>query len=505
VGRAAAIAAIALAGIAAVVLVLSSGGQGYHVNFLFQNAAQLVKGNLVTVSGQQIGKVEDLSLSPDGQAKVRASIDSDFAPLRQGTKAVIRVTSLSSIANRYIELQLAPASAPAVPNGGTINQADTTTAVDLDQLFNTFGPRERRGLQGVIRGFAQLYSGRQRQTNRAFAYVNPSVAASTRLFRELTFDEPGLRSFINQTARLTSDIDERRDDLAALVQNLEQTTGAIGRRSTELESAIRQLPDFMRRTNTTFVNLRATLDDLTPLVEESKPVARKLRPFLAQLRPLARDARPTLRDLSVMISQPGPRNDLIEATASNVPVRDIAIGPVRENGQNRRGAFPETTDALQDATPELKFARPYVPELEAWFDDFSHPGYFDALGAVGRVGSQFNAFAIESSGEKTQVPPPGCSPALAALCGLPLPALESLAQLPAIALGIPVIGPTLAQLGLIDPDIRKNIFNRVTDDQDNRCPGSAERHSDGSNPFTPGPVDPDEPGGCARHQMPPGK
>ena len=54
----------------------------------------------------------------------------------------------------------------------------------------------------------------------------------------------------------------------------------------------------MRRADTTFVNLRATLDDLQPLVDESKPVAKKLRPFLAELRPLARDARPTLRDLS---------------------------------------------------------------------------------------------------------------------------------------------------------------------------------------------------------------
>ena len=47
-----------------------------------------------------------------------------------------------------------------------------------------------------------------------------------------------------------------------------------------LADAISQLPDFMRRANTTFVNLRATLDDLTPLVNESKPVAKKLRPFL---------------------------------------------------------------------------------------------------------------------------------------------------------------------------------------------------------------------------------
>jgi phospholipid/cholesterol/gamma-HCH transport system substrate-binding protein len=501
VGRAAAIAAIALAGIAAVVLVLSSGGQGYHVNFLFQNAAQIVNGNLVTVSGQQIGKVEEISITPDGQAKIRASIDSDFQPLRQGTKAVIRVTSLSSIANRYIDLQLAPATAPAVPNGGTINQADTTTAVDLDQIFNTFGPRERRGLQGVIRGFAQLYSGRQQQANRGFAFVNPSLAATTRLFRELTFDEPGLRSFINQTARLTTDLDQRRDDLAGLVQHLEQVTGAISRRDTELQSAVRQLPDFMRRANTTFVNLRATLDDVTPLVEESKPVARKLRPFLAELRPLARDARPTLRDLSVMISQPGPRNDLIEATAGNVPVRDIAIGPVQENGEQRKGAFPETTEALGDATPELKFARPYGPELQAWFDGFTHSGYYDALGPVGRIPTNVNAFAIEcgTTGCEQHIPKGGetaaaqCEFFLVNVFGVPATSAPGLCEF------LPILNNFQPGIQL---DVLKDTLARH---RNNRCPGSMERNYDGSNPFTPGPVDPSEPGGCDPSQDPQGK
>jgi phospholipid/cholesterol/gamma-HCH transport system substrate-binding protein len=488
------VVAIALAGIAAVVLVLSSaGGHGYHVNFLFQNAAQIVKGNLVQVSGRKIGKIDDISITPDGQARLHATIDADFEPLRQGTKAVIRVSSLSSIANRYIDLQLAPATAPAIPDGGKINQADTTTAVDLDQIFNTFGPRERRGLQGVIRGFAQLYSGRRAQANRGFAYVNPSLAASSRLFNELTFDEPGLRSFIRQTARLTSDLDTRREDLAGLIRNLEQTTGAIGRRSTELQSAISQLPDFMRRANTTFVNLRATLDQLTPLVEESKPVARKLRPFLAQLRPLARDARPTLRDLSVMISQPGPRNDLIEATASNVPVRDIAIGPVQENGEERRGAFPESTDALQGGTPELKFARPYGPDLQAWFDGFTHSGYYDALGPVGRIPTNINVFAIAcGAGECHETIPPGSGGAFAACQGALGPAAGVCPLLPVLNNFLPGIQAKVFKSGL-----RRGL--------NNRCPGSMERDYDGSNPFTPGPVDPSEPGGCDDHQEPQGR
>ena len=149
----------------------------------------------------------------------------------------------------------------------------------------------------------------------------------------------------------------------------------------------------MRRANTTFVNLRATLDDAAPLVEESKPVARKLRPFFAELRPLARDARPTLRDLSRTIRAPGADNDLIELTQAAEPLRDIAVSPAPRDGQVRDGALPATTKALSVATPELATARPYAPDLTGWFDDFSHSGLYDALGGASRAGLYVNLFA----------------------------------------------------------------------------------------------------------------
>jgi phospholipid/cholesterol/gamma-HCH transport system substrate-binding protein len=297
-------------------------------------------------------------------------------------------------------------------------------------------------------------------------YANPAIVSTSRLMRELNHDEPGLRSFLGDTARLMSDIDERREHLSALIVNLEQTTGAIASRDDELQSAIRQLPDFMRRANTTFVNLRATLDDLDPLVEESKPVAKKLRPFLAQLRPLARDARPTLRDLSALISSPGVNDDLIEATAGNVPVRDIAIGPVRRNGENRDGAFKESVNALQGSTENLEFAKPYAVDLTGWFDDFSHPGYYDALGGICRCALAVNAFTIVD--------------------GLPT---------------VPLLGLTPAQQAVKDQIFMDNLSLN----QNNRCPGSSERDFDGSNPWVPHPLEPSQPGGCDPSQIPQGR
>ncbi len=103
----------------------------------------------------------------------------------------------------------------------------------------------------------------------------------------------------------------------------------------------------MRRANTTFVNLRAALDDVDPLVDASEPVARRLGPFLAEPRGFAADAKPTVRDLSAdHPPQPGPRNDLIEFTNSFPPLARTALTRARIHGAPAEGAFPETVEAF---------------------------------------------------------------------------------------------------------------------------------------------------------------
>jgi phospholipid/cholesterol/gamma-HCH transport system substrate-binding protein len=224
-------------------------------------------------------------------------------------------------------------------------------------------------------------------------YLNPSLSTSSRLFRELDSDTPLFKRFIVASSSLVTDLAARRDDLSGLVNHLATTLTSIGNQKQALSSAIAQLPPFMRHANTTFVNLRATLDDLQPLVDETKPVARKLRPFLAELRPFARDARPTLHDLAALLKRPGAANDLIDLTNLQVPLGQIAVGPVNRNGKDRPGALPESTKALQQSVPEVASARPYAPDLTGWFDDFSHSGVYDALGGASRAAPYVDAFA----------------------------------------------------------------------------------------------------------------
>ena len=96
------------------------------------------------VGGRRIGSVREIALTDDNQAEITIKVQEPYAPLHEGTTALIRATSLSGIANRYIALTPGPNSNPKLPEGATLGTDKTTSIVDLDQLFNTLDPKTRR-------------------------------------------------------------------------------------------------------------------------------------------------------------------------------------------------------------------------------------------------------------------------------------------------------------------------------------------------------------------------
>jgi phospholipid/cholesterol/gamma-HCH transport system substrate-binding protein len=416
VGRVAAVAAVAIA-VIVVAVILLSGGMSYQVRLVFQNASQIVNGDEVQVAGNPVGSVSNITLTPNGQAQLTIDISNpSYVPLHQGTEATVRLTSLSGIANRYIDLRLGPGNAPTIPSGGVIGTNDTTSAVDIDELFNTLNPPMLKGLQNLIQGAGSEFAGKGAAAQAAWAYLNPAVASSSTLFGELDRNDGGdFTNFVVKSSKLLSDISTRSSGLTALVKNLGTTTEALASQKNALGQSIQDLPQFMALADTTFVNLRNALDDLTPLVNDSKPVAPKLQKFLAQLRPLAKNAVPTVRDLANIIcsrdsepcspSNPG-QNDLIQLLELSVQLANVTCGTseaastcngtLQANGAQRLGAFPQSTIALNDSTPELATARPYAVDLTGWFEGYSHPGTIDANGGASRIAPVVGVGSIEN-------------------------------------------------------------------------------------------------------------
>ncbi len=174
--RVAVIAALAAAVIALGVVIFGSD-DSYEYELLFQNAAQLVPDNQVLIGGQPVGSVESIELTDDNLASIRISLEQQ---LHEGSTAVIRATSLSGVANHYVSISPGPNSNPALEDGDVLGLGSTTTAVDLDQFFNTFPPSVRRGLSQFIQGNAQWYAGRGEEGNRAYKFFGAGAATAPR-------------------------------------------------------------------------------------------------------------------------------------------------------------------------------------------------------------------------------------------------------------------------------------------------------------------------------------
>ena len=376
-----AVAALALVLAVALVawLLLLRGSPGHEYTFVFENAGQLVRDNDVQVGGRRVGSITDIELTEDNQAAVTVKVEEPFAPLREGTEATIRLTSLSGIANRYVALAMGPGDAPELDDGAVLGTNTTTSVVDLDQLFNTLDEQTRGSLQDVIKGFAAQYEGKESEAAMAAEYFNPLLSTSRQLIGELTEDESALTRFIVESGSLSAALADRRSDLAALVGNANATTGAISAENVALAQALGLLPTTLRRANTTFVNLRSTLDDLDQLVEESKPATKDLARFLRELRPLIHDARPTVADLRELIRSPGSDNDLIELTAKQPRLAQLTAS-----------VFPRAIQTLDQAQPVFEYFRGYTPDFASWIADFGQvAANYDANGHYARVQPMF--------------------------------------------------------------------------------------------------------------------
>ena len=439
---------LAVVAVAVVAVVLTSGSTPYRVDVRLQDASQLVKGNLVTVAGEDVGTVEEITVDGDGMARLHLEItDEDVTPLRAGTRAIVRQRSLSGQANRYVALQLGGADRDEIDDGGTIPAVDTSSAIDLDALFNTFDPDTRKNTQGTIRLLRDFSRGREQEAGEALARLDPALAASSKLLRELDGDKNEVGRFVEEVSGLVTDTATQDEALAGLVDHLGTTLTALSDRRDELGQSLDKLPPFLRRANTTFVNLRATLDDLDPLVTAARPVVRNdLRPLLRELQPFAAAAEPASRDLARTIRRSGADNDLVELLRRQPALAKVAAETATRNGKERPGAFPQTAEALKGATPQVNFLRPYTPELIGWFDDFSTSGAYDAVGSFSRAGLALNQFTLG-------------------------PALELLPEpLKSALLGVANDRPV----------------SGLSTGRNNRCPGSLERPAaDGSNTGKP--------------------
>ena len=190
------------------------------------------------VGGQPIGTVDDIKLTQNAQAEVEITVDEPAS--RGHDRGHPGHVALRDRQPLHLDLP-GPQLRAADPRGRHDPADKTTSPVDIDQLFNTFNAKTRKGLADFIQGQGTVYTGNGEgreqglQVPRARACSRP-----TRLLAELTRDQQTFSEFLASGSRVLGAIAERRNDLSALTSNANQALGAIAAENDRLRPLARR-------------------------------------------------------------------------------------------------------------------------------------------------------------------------------------------------------------------------------------------------------------------------
>jgi phospholipid/cholesterol/gamma-HCH transport system substrate-binding protein len=277
--------------------------KSYRVDMRFDEATQLAVESDVRISGVSVGKVKQIELSDDGLADATIEIDPKFAPIPADTEAILRQKTL--LGETYVELTPGDGEGEMIPEGGSLAPAQTSDAVQLDEIFRTFDEPTREAFQVWMVDAAGALRGRGVDLNAALGNLSPFAERADDLLRILDSQRLAVGQLIDDGGQTFDAISERPGELRSLIENSEAVFSTTAARDQELREIFQALPTFLRESELTLNRLDEFAVDTDPLVTQLRPAARelsgtflelkKLSPELEQfftgLRPVIRNAR----------------------------------------------------------------------------------------------------------------------------------------------------------------------------------------------------------------------
>ena len=314
---------------------LSFGGtaplqpHGYRVSMALPQASNLFPNADVRISGVSVGHVVKVRREQN-HARVTIELDSQFAPIHAGARAMLRTKTL--LGETFIELTPGPRTAPRIREDGSLAPGQVKPAQRLDDVLETFAPGTRENTRKLFKGIAAAFQGRAANFNDAVGFAAPVAVNFDVISRALESQRTYLRRLIGGSADVLTALARRQGALQAAVTAGNDVLDTTARRNRELAATIRALPPFLDALRDASLTITAASGEINRAVVSLRPVAPLVRPALAEIR----QAAPTFR--SLFLALPGV----------------IAAG--------RRGA-PALTRMLRASRPAFQSAYPAAREL----------------------------------------------------------------------------------------------------------------------------------------------
>ncbi|HEX3911407.1 MAG TPA: MlaD family protein [Solirubrobacteraceae bacterium] len=328
--------------------------KGYRMTVAFPESLALAEQSEVRVSGVDIGRVVALKLGDGGRTRAEMEINKKYAPIRANMHAILRQKTL--LGETYVQLipQEGGHKGAFLPDKGQLADSQVEPSVTLDGLLSAFDPKTRRDFQIWQQSVAEGIDGRGEQINADFASLHPFVEHANTLVGILDSQEGAVRQLIKNTGVVFNALGSRDHQLEGLIVNGERTFHAAAEGSQAFAAAFRALPDFERNSRTALKELDRFADDASPFLDEFKTVEKKLSPLLNAAKPFA-------PQFDNFLSSLGP---LTKAAKKGLPLTSKMLSLTKTQ-------LEEFRPILHNFDPFLQYLSEYVPELQAFFANFT--------------------------------------------------------------------------------------------------------------------------------------
>jgi phospholipid/cholesterol/gamma-HCH transport system substrate-binding protein len=274
----------------------------YEIDVPFNEATQLAQQSDVRISGVSVGKVQNIVLDPNGkQALAKVDIENQYAPIPQGTRAILRTKTL--LGETYIELTPGPRNGPKLADGDTLPEANIAESVQLDEIFRTFNPRTRAAFQTWQQEAAVAIEGRGADLSYAFGELEPALTKFDHLFRVLDSQRLAVKQLFRNGATSLEALRGRQGELAGLIRNSNAVFSTTAERDQDIEALFRAFPTFQDESRLTLARLRTFSEDADPAVRQLIPAAEQLSPTLIAFAKLAPQTKGFFEGLAPVIER----------------------------------------------------------------------------------------------------------------------------------------------------------------------------------------------------------
>jgi virulence factor Mce-like protein len=232
------------------------------------NAFGIVQGSDVRIAGVNAGRVTDLAITPEKQARVTVELSGEFGTLGKDTKCSSEPQSL--IAEYYITCE---PSGPPLDDGGTIPASQVSQTVQNDLVQDTLREPFKQRLALLVNEFGTALAGNAHSLNEAIRLGAPAITQLHKITSILASQNRIITDLNVNSDRVISQLAARRDDVVSFIDRATDTADASLARRDDLSRDFEILDDFLAELQPTLAKLDEVARTNTPLLTDLEAAA----------------------------------------------------------------------------------------------------------------------------------------------------------------------------------------------------------------------------------------